>query len=218
MSKKRSLKDRIKSLESEKKITCTSSDCKNGLHCFKPDLRKKVNNSAGKCRSCQVDAPFDWERIHKCDSGDIEYIVAALKNELIRKHYWTNEIPEKVQNYARRKGTVKMKEAIEKRIRKYIAPPEGKYDGRQTPGETSNQPNAVHFAQHGTASCCRKCAEYWYGIPRDRHMTEAEIDYLTKLGMRYIGERFPLLTEGGEYIPPIRKKKSKKSEDRSNDD
>jgi Domain of unknown function (DUF4186) len=191
------------------KLKCTSSDCKNGQHAYKPTRKQKAANTVGQCRSCDESAPFDWERLHKLDLGDIDYTIAALKNERIRQHYWTNNIPQKVENYARRKGVNGMTTAVEKQICKSIGSPANGFDGRQTPVENSVSVNAVHFAQHATASCCRKCVEYWYGIPQDRSLTEHETSYLSKLGMSFIGERFPLLTDMGEKIPPIRSQFSK---------
>ncbi len=187
------------------KLKCTSSDCKNGHHSYRPTPKQKAANTVGQCRSCDETPPFEWERLHKLDPEDLDYTIAALKNELIRQHYWTNEIPQQVENYARRKGVKGMEAAVEKRIRNSMSPPANDFDGRQTPAEDSTKVNAVHFAQHATASCCRKCMEYWYGIPRDRSLTESEISYLSRIGMRFISERFPLLTETGEKVSPIRR-------------
>jgi hypothetical protein len=194
------------------KVKCTSSDCPNGQHAYKPTTKQKDANTVGHCRSCDEAAPFDWERLKKLDPEDIDYMIASLKNELIRLHYWTNEIPQHVENYARRKGHQGMEIAIEARIRKSVGLPANHFDGRQTPVEDSQGVNAIHFAQHATAWCCRKCIEYWYGIPQDRSLTDLEISYLSKLGMRYINERFSL-TEMGERIPPISPKSKKPESD-----
>ncbi|MBN8564804.1 MAG: DUF4186 family protein [Leptolyngbya sp. UWPOB_LEPTO1] len=191
------------------KLTCTSSDCKNGQHCYKPSRKQKAANVVGQCRSCDESAPFDLERIQKLNLEDIDYTIAALRNERIRQYYWTNKIPQKVENYARRIGISKMEAVVEKRIRKSVGSPADEFDGRQTPVENSSKVNAIHFAQHATASCCRQCMEYWYGIPKGRSLTEHEVMYLSNLGMRFIGERFPFLTNEGEKVPPIRNKASK---------
>ncbi len=37
------------------KISCTDSDCEQGLHCFKFHSRKMAAGDRGKCRSCGVD-------------------------------------------------------------------------------------------------------------------------------------------------------------------
>lgn len=186
------------------KLKCTSSNCQARLHCFKPTSSQVEKGEVGQCRSCNEPAPFDWERLQKMDPNDLDYVIAALKTEMIRQHYWTNIIPLKVHNYACRKGIRKMEKAIAHRIRKYIGSPAGKFDWQHTPMEDSPKVTAVNFAQHATASCCRNCAGYWFGIPVTRDLTETEISYLTKLGMRYVAERFPSLEENGEKVPPIR--------------
>lgn len=201
MSDDWNVEEELKPLE----LKCTSSDCKNGKHCYKPTHKQKAANTVGECRSCDEPAPFDWDRLHKLDLKDLDYTITALRNELFRHHYWTNEIPQRVENYARRKGVSGLRMAMEKQIFKSIGSPGDSFDGRQTPNENSPKVNAVHFAQHATASCCRKCVEYWYGIPQDRSLTEVEISYLTQLGMRFVGERFPFLTVEGEKVPAIRR-------------
>lgn len=37
------------------KISCTSTDCDNNLHCFKSTQQMKRRNEQGKCRKCGVD-------------------------------------------------------------------------------------------------------------------------------------------------------------------
>src|SRR3989454_6847476 len=44
-------------------------------------------------------------------------------------------------------------------------------DGYQTQRERSAE--IVHYAQHATAACCRKCIEYWHGIGPVREMEKA---------------------------------------------
>ena len=55
--------------------------------------------------------------------------------------------------------------------------------------------NSLYDAQHATASCCRTCMGYWHGIPKDRDLTDAEIDYLGALVTRYLDERLPELED-----------------------
>ncbi len=84
-----------------------------------------------------------------------------------------------------------------------MSPAEPVRDGRQTPWAG----NALYYAQHATASCCRRCIEEWHGIPRGRALEDKEIQYLVDLVGFYIAERLPLLKEDGERIPPIRSQK-----------
>ena len=41
------------------KISCTSTDCDNNLHCFKSTQQMKRRNEQGKCRKCGVDL-IEW--------------------------------------------------------------------------------------------------------------------------------------------------------------
>ncbi|BAZ03103.1 hypothetical protein NIES37_71160 (plasmid) [Tolypothrix tenuis PCC 7101] len=197
------------------KISCTSSDCDNGLHCFKNSQKKKVADQIGQCHSCGADL-VDWSRVQKRDLSDVNYTFAALKRELIRHYFWHVEISQKAINHARRKGKSGMRDAVEKRIRKSVGSAEPAYDGRQTPGADSDKANAIHYAQHATACCCRKCIEYWHNIPLGRELTEEEIGYFSDLVMLYINERLPFLTENGEEVPrlkPLRCEESSSTED-----
>ncbi len=182
------------------KISCTSSDCDSNLHCFKYHKKKMTADQKGACRECGIKL-VNWNRVHRRDISDVEYTFQSLKYELIRHHNWHIEIDLRAINHARRKGKVKIKIAVEKRIRKYIADVNSPFDGRQTPHEG----NIIFYAQHATASCCRKCIEYWHNIPQNRNLTEDEIQYMTDLVIIYINERLPYLTENGEYIPRIKR-------------
>jgi len=137
------------------------------------------------------------------DPSDASYTFKALKQELIRHHFWHVEIDQKAVNHARRKGVAGMREAATARIRASVSPAEPVRDGRQTPWAG----NALYYAQHATASCCRRCIEEWHGIPRGRALEDKEIQYLVDLVGFYIAERLPLLKEDGERIPPIRSQK-----------
>jgi hypothetical protein len=184
------------------KITCTSTDCKNSLHCFRATREMKTANKAGACRDCGVEL-VDWSRVHERDSRDAAYTFAAMKFEMIRHKFWHVEIDQKAVNYARRKGYSGLEPAVRSRIRKSVGAPKPTRDGRQTPMEGSG--NVIHYAQHATASCCRKCIEYWHALPQGRALTEDEIGYLAELAMLYIRDRLPNLAADGEKVPPIRK-------------
>jgi hypothetical protein len=184
------------------KIACTSSDCGNDLHCFKR-TRKMSLAEVGRCRSCGADL-IDWERVRRRDPADADFTFRSLRHELVRHHFWHVEIDEEARLHARRKGTVGLKEAAEKRIRKYIGIPEPVRDGRQTPFGG----NILYYAQHALACCCRTCMEYWHGIPKGTPLSEEQISYFTDLMLRYIDERMPNLTEYGEKIPPRRRASS----------
>lgn len=189
------------------KITCTSSDCDSGLHCFKATTKMKARNECGRCRECGAEL-VAWARLHRRDLKDVEHTFEALKHELIRHHFWHKPIDQKAVNHARRKGKKRLYSDVTKRIRRALGAAEPNRDGRQTPLKD----NVIYYAQHATASCCRRCAEYWHGIPTGRPLTDGEIDYLSALVRMYIDERLPRLTEDGEYVPRIVPKKKASSE------
>lgn len=55
-------------------------------------------------------------------------------------------------------------------------------DGKQTP----MRGHPVFVAQHATATCCRECIYKWHRIPKNRKLTNEEIDYLVDVIMTYI--------------------------------
>jgi hypothetical protein len=61
--------------------------------------------------------------------------------------------------------------------------------------------DALDFALHAVAACCRKCAHYWHGLEMGRPLTEDEIAYLSELARRYLDARMPDLPEEGQRVP-----------------
>jgi hypothetical protein len=183
------------------KITCTSSDCGNGLHCFLRARKLAGEGAAGPCRSCGVQL-VDWSRVHKRDLLDAKYVFEMLQIEMIRHHFFHLRMEQRAINYARRKGKKGLAAAVNKLIRSSVGDAEPFRDGRQTP---KGGANPIHYAQHATASCCRRCIEEWHAIPMGRALTDEEIKYLTELALRYLSYRLPDLTESGENVPPIRR-------------
>jgi len=181
------------------KISCTSTDCSNNLHCFKVH-RRMATEDHGKCRQCGADL-VDWSRVHLRNIGDAEHTFVALKHELIRHHFFHNMIDEGAVAHARRKGRINLYLAVRSRLEKCLAPAEPPRDGRQTP----LQGNAIFYAQHATACCCRKCLEYWHNIPQGRKLTEKELEYCVALIELYLKERLPNLKDDPEKVPPRRK-------------
>jgi len=191
-------------------IKCTSSDCGNNLHCFLATKKMVSRNQKGACRSCGVTL-VDWGRVHKKDPKDAAHTFRMLKLEMIRHHFWHKVIDEKAVMHARKKGRVGIRAAIQIRLRSSLRP-KNSWDGRQTP----KSGNSIFYAQHATATCCRKCLEEWHAIPPDRELTDEEIAYLVELCEMFINERLPDLTEDGEKIPTTRKKKVAQSPEEPN--
>jgi hypothetical protein len=184
-------------------IKCTSTDCKNNLHCFQLTQKMKKKGPAGRCRTCGVQL-VDWARVHRANLEDVSYTFEALRYEMIRHHFWHIPIRLYAINYARRKGLTALKDAARNQIAKAVASPNHPRQGRQTHRETHPNANAIHYAQHATASCCRKCLEEWHGIPIDRVLTDEEIKYLTELAMLYVMAKVPDLAEGPVHVPSLR--------------
>jgi hypothetical protein len=185
-------------------ITCTSSDCEQGLHCFRATQRMKDNDEEGCCRQCGADL-IDWARVHKQRLSDHRYTFEALKHEMVRHYFWHKEIDRRAINHARRKGRKRMRAAVLKRIRSSVGVKHSR-DGRQTPYEH----NSIFYAQHAAACCCRKCIEYWYGVPQSHTLTDEQILFFSELCLMYIFERLPDLAEDGMRVPNIHKKEKSK--------
>jgi hypothetical protein len=129
--------------------------------------------------------------VHLRKFADVAHTFDSLRYELIRHHFWHAEIDERAINHALRKGRIELRKAVAKRLQKSISLALPSYDGRQTPMSG----NVIFYAQHATASCCRKCLEYWHGIPQGRELNPDELAYLEELVWLYICERMPDLPE-----------------------
>ena len=182
------------------KITCTSSDCGNNLHCFRATRGMKQQGLEGTCRSCGAQL-VNWRRVHRRDLSDVTYTFDALKYEMIRHHFWHIPLSQKAVRYALRKGCTGLSKTILKQIRRLVGSASPAYDGRQTPRETSPRANAIHYAQHATASCCRTCIKEWHGIPHGRELNNREIFYLSELAILYLLERIPELNPKDHKLP-----------------
>lgn len=167
------------------KISCTSTDCEKNLHCFRAKRVKRGQRIVGgKCHNCGIEL-VDWGRIHRRDLNDFRKTFEYLKKELIRHEFWHRKIDEKAIEELKRKGKKRIYEEVEKRLIKAVKP-ENPWRG----GFTPYHGKLVYYAQHATASCCRKCMEYWHNIEQGEELNENEIAYLTKLIHLYMDDRF----------------------------
>lgn len=87
-----------------------------------------------------------------------------------------------------------------RRLRSRIGKAEPFRDGTQTPIATEKA-DALDYSMHAVAACCRKCVEYWHGIPVGQPLTEEEIAYLAELMRRYLQARLPDLDDQPRKIP-----------------
>src|ERR1700681_654727 len=99
MSDEASVKAPLKPL----KIKCTSSDCTNNLHCFLKTKKLVAAGKTGRCRYCDADL-VNWERVHRRNPGDVQYVFEMLRLEMIRHYFWHAPLTERARNHARRKG------------------------------------------------------------------------------------------------------------------
>lgn len=179
---------RTKPLE---KLTCTSFKCDEGLHTFLKNFRGRkrtddVSYRSEACTNCGVKI-IDWKRLDKRDLSDVEYTIEALKKELFRRRYWARSINQELIKSIMEKELSDIRNEVESRIRRYINKrfKENPFDGRQTPLEG----NLIYYAQHATATCCKKCIEEWHGVNRNELLTDQQIKYLVELIMLYIQKR-----------------------------
>lgn len=185
------------------KVTCTSVDCEKNLHCF---LKKRgmPADLHGTCRACNADL-INWARVHRRDIRDQKFVFASLKNEMIRHYMWHIEFDEQALGKARAKGKDKLYASVAGRLRSSIGKAKGAFDGRQTP----LQGNVVFYAQHATATCCRKCLNYWHAIPMDRALTTDEQDYCEHLVLGYLEDRLPDVPPEGAKVSSSRRKRGR---------
>jgi hypothetical protein len=174
------------------KVKCTSTDCEKDKHCFRPPKKSKLkveDFQGGRCQACNADV-VDWEQVYNRDICDVDTLFSALQKEYVRHVFWTVELSDQVKKKLMRDGRAKLEEDVIRRLQKSVECAGRKMfrDGMQTP---MNKHNIIYFAQHATATCCRKCIRYWHNIPYDRNLTHQELQYLTELVLRYVDIRVP---------------------------
>jgi len=169
------------------KITCSSSDCQQDLHCFRPTSWKNPDPHP-RCRDCGADL-IEWERVHRRDFGDSEFLFVQLPKELIRHHFWHFEIPDSLRERSERYSQRVIAGRTRKAVRGRVAKAAGEWDGTQTPMEEAKGAQIYHLGMHATACCCRKCMQYWHGIPQDRPLSETELDYFAALVWAFVCRR-----------------------------
>ena len=89
-------------------------------------------------------------------------------------------------NYIDEKGFENIKKHANDFIKKRLAPSYIPNDGKQTPMKH----HPVFIAQHATATCCRGCLFKWYKIPKDRNLTNKEIDTIVNIIMLWVKKEY----------------------------
>lgn len=175
-------------------ISCGSTKCNEGLHCFslkKTSLRKY--DSERVCHECGADL-IQWDRVHTNNIKDAVFTFKSMKNELIRHVFWHTKIDDSAIQHAHARGKIELRSKAFKLIKSRI----GKLtfmDGRQTP---LTGKEIINYAQHATATCCRKCLEAWHNIPPEKVLSDEQIEYCANLVMLYITERVTNLKDTGK--------------------
>jgi hypothetical protein len=187
----------------EIKISCTSTNCGANLHCFKLTKKLAQTLGPGMCRDCGR-ALVSLARTAERNLDDIDNTFASLQLECIRHYFWHVPFGQKALDYAFRAGRLKLEARATRRIRSRIGSAEPFRDGQQTP-ISRMRADALDYAMHAVAACCRKCASYWHGIEIGLPLSEAEVMYLSELACRYLRARLPNLPNGPSYVPRRRR-------------
>ncbi len=111
---------------------------------------------------------------------NIDKVLQKLSNSKFRSSFHLNK---KMKEYVINNGYEKVKVHAEEILRKRIQQANPKNDGKQTP---MKQVHPVFIAQHATACCCRGCIEKWHRIPKGVELNDEQINYMTKIIMKWI--------------------------------
>jgi hypothetical protein len=173
-------------------ITCGATKCNEGYHCFSLKSSLKEFSTNRVCKECGADL-IDWERVYKNNIHDAPFIFESLKKELIRHVVWHTEIKQAAITKTLQKGRTKIREhayhVLKSKIGRY-----NNFDGRQT---SLTGDDIVNYAQHATATCCRRCMEAWHNIPKNIELDETQLEFCTELVMLYINDKVPNLSDDG---------------------
>ncbi len=101
-----------------------------------------------------------------------------MKNELIRHVYWHTEIDPEAIEKAQQKGKAKLAERARTILKQRIGKAQNFREGQQTPMMGAE---IVNYAQHATATCCRRCLEYWHNIPTGIQFGRGSIGLLRRI-------------------------------------
>ena len=112
---------------------------------------------------------------------DINYLFTRLSKSKFRSRF---HLKQQDIDYINKKGLETIKEHAYDFVTKRLKPDFIPNDGKQTP----MRGHPVFIAQHATATCCRGCLYKWHGIPKNRALTDKEIDYIVKVIMTFINK------------------------------
>ena len=113
---------------------------------------------------------------------EYEEILYKLSKSKFRNSFHLNQ---KMKEYTKEKGLDKIKEHAYDFINERLKPENPKNDGKQTP---MKQVHPVFIAQHACACCCRGCLEKWHKIPKNKELSEQEVNFVVGLLMKWISK------------------------------
>src|SRR4249919_530234 len=90
-------------------ISCGSTKCDVGLHCFTrhQNIAMKKYGKTQVCYECGAGLKT-WDRLHQKNIKDSKFVFDELKNELIRHVYWHMPIKESDKTNAVNNGVAKI--------------------------------------------------------------------------------------------------------------
>lgn len=107
-------------------------------------------------------------------------VLDMLTKSKFRSSFYLNS---KMKDYVYSKGIDKIRshaiDFVNKRLKVYDVIK----DGKQTP---MRQTHPVFIAQHATATCCRGCIFKWHHIPKDKELSNKEINYIVDIIIEWI--------------------------------
>lgn len=175
-------------------VTCGTTKCNEGFHCY--SQKKTSSRKFGEdrvCKECGVDL-INWERVHQNDLNDTEFVFQELQTEIIRHVFWHTTFDSDALVSSLMRGKKQTRERAIKLLKTRIGKHNSFMDGRQTP---MGQGELINYAQHATATCCRKCLEAWHNFKLEDPLTEDQINFCADLVMKYIEKRVPHLKDEG---------------------
>lgn len=190
------------------RLSCWMTSCQHGRHCL-DYLRQPRKGFArvepGHCRDCgERIVDFNYEPCGTGQDGSehIAHQVLDQQSELIRAHYWHVPIDQWAYNSARRLGMAELRRRLERRVVAAVADP-NVFNGRSAPYAK----DILAYAQHASATCCRRCAAYWHGLPSDPsdRPSEGQIKHAVAVAHTWLDVRLPELSLDPETsVSPIR--------------
>lgn len=177
------------------KVKCRDTDCKHDRHCYRPKRWAKDKRTS-TCQACGDDG-VDWPLLRGRDLASVDGMFEQLQRELIRHVFFTAPLDKVARENIRKVGVDAIRAGVREHLRKKIGQAEIFRDGMQTP----KKDRVVHFAQHATATCCRKCLDYWYDIPQGRDLTDEELTFCEGLVHAYMDGRAAEMAEAAAAEP-----------------